>query len=170
MERGQVSKPNWIFRIGAILLLLVLATTCLLSGLLARYRSGAQGGDSARVARFEIVESGDLYTKQFTLQMRPGETTGVEVDAIPGLQIVNKSEVTVRCSFKVETTGNLPLEFTWYDGNNAVETVDLAYNGGSTTLTLKAHWPDDNKGGTDSFLYHREIDHVIVTVTCDQID
>lgn len=162
MRTDRNTKPNWIFRTGAILLLLVLATTCLLSGLLARYRSGAGGSDSARVARFEIETAGDLYTEQFILEMLPGDALECST-----MQIVNKSETAVRCTPKVETTGNLPLTFTWCDENGAeVSATDLAYNGGTATLTLEVSWPDTD----DSYLYHREIEHVTVVVSCDQID
>lgn len=56
-------KKNWPMRIASILLCLVLFTTCLVSGLYARYSAKGTSYDSARVIKFgdlALIETGDF--------------------------------------------------------------------------------------------------------------
>lgn len=166
MKGCSTPKVNIVFSIAMVLLVLVMASSYMTSGLYARYVSQATGSDSARVARFDVQETGTLYTETFAVAMDP---TYDDVLNPASIIITNSSEVSVRCSFSVTTTGNLPLDIYWHDGTNTVETVDFAPNDTTgTTFDLYVAWGDEE--GDNSYLYHREIDSITVTITCVQID
>lgn len=60
---GNQYRVNWPMRIASILLCLVLFTTCLSSGLYARYTAKGSSGDEARVIKFgdvTLTETGDF--------------------------------------------------------------------------------------------------------------
>lgn len=48
-------KKNTLMRIASVLLVVVLATTCVISGTFAKYVTSSNGGDTARVAQWGIV-------------------------------------------------------------------------------------------------------------------
>lgn len=165
MKRRTAPKTNIAFSLAMIALVLVMATSYMTSGLYARYVSSASGSDSARVARFDIQETGTLYTETFAVELDP--STGALNPA--ALEIKNSSEVAVRCVFTYETTGNLPLDIYWKNGTTKVE--EFVFGPNTTTaqrFDLCVEWSDEAMD--DTYLYHREIDSITVTITCVQID
>ncbi len=59
------NRKNYViaFRAAAVLLVLLMLSTCILAGRFARYASVAFGNDTAVVAKFWFTESGDIYTE-----------------------------------------------------------------------------------------------------------
>lgn len=60
-------KKNVMMRTASALLVLVLLTTCIISGTFAKYITSAEGSDSARVAKFgvEVTASGSMFSKHY---------------------------------------------------------------------------------------------------------
>lgn len=174
MAKRDGRKSNIPLRIAMVLLCLVLATTCWNSGLQARYKSEASGSDSARVAKFDVdinEKNGSqiIEIAPFSLQLSPADNDGGFVNAGNMLAVSNHSEVAVRLTFDVTTTGNLPLEFQWMYKSAVVNPVaGVVMAPGeimqSNFLQLQARFTDN------SYDLHREIDMVTVTITCTQVD
>ena len=129
------------------------------------------GGDGARVAKFEVERAGDLLVKGINIHMDP--TSGTQMCA--DLTVVNESETAIRCIPTLKTTGNLPVTFFWSTDPNGTDKskeltqIEIAPNDSATRqFYLFAVWPDE--AAAKSFEYHREIDHVQVTLSCEQID
>jgi len=165
MKKRNAPKVNIFFSIAMVLLVLVMASSYMTTGLYARYVSSASGSDSARVARFDIQDTGTLYTETFAVELDPS-TAALNPAA---LEIKNSSEVAVRCVFTYETTGNLPLDIYWMNGSTRVEEFVFGPNtAAAQRFDLCVVWSD--AAMDDTYLYHREIDSITVTITCVQID
>jgi len=123
--------------------------------------------DTARVARFEISESG-LQEHYITASIIPGES------AVQELKIQNKSEVAVEYTIKVEKlTDNLPVAFrigeTESEGNVFTYTQTLQPNEtAENTYTLELIWPDTPEARDPA--YSRQVDLLKVTVSAVQKD
>lgn len=94
--KGKYARPSRVplpLRIALVLLCLVLLSTHFTGGLYARYRSTADGSDSARVAKFDVRVTGD---KQSVLVSTEGTTQNQLV-----ISIVNQSEVAVKYDITV---------------------------------------------------------------------
>ncbi len=162
-------KRNIPLRVAAVLFYLTLCTTYLVSGLYARYATGAQNSDQARVAKFSI-EGGEMLSQT------------IEADLIPGmkqeenLSIHNNSEVAVEYTVTVSNeTGNLPLQLKM----TKTDSTQVKEGTGSVTFTqtqlpnnqvdryhLEIGW---NAGDSDPD-WMGKVDHITVTVTASQID
>lgn len=152
----------------------------------AKYIFQSHGNDSASVARFSpalntennidisgIKKPGDSTTKTFEVRNYSGDS-GV-------------SEVTIKYTISLKTTGNLPLRFTLLDvyGNslNVVwecngtngqqeykyESLTTVFSPGtlqSHTYQLKAEWPNTQKDSKFSGM----TDAVYVSVKWEQVD
>ncbi len=163
-------KANWAFRIAAVFLCLTLITTHLLSGLYARYSTSASGSDGARVASFQVTESG-VQTATISLDdMHPGSGKTYT------FKVTNSSEVAVACLVSVTTTGNLPLTFsvagpdgTAHDLKPGTPVAMAAISHGQTVeaqYTLTVTWP----AGQNDAKYAGLLDAVKLFVTAQQVD
>jgi hypothetical protein len=103
MRKTAEYHKNWILRLAAGLLYLVLLSTWLLSGLSARFITGATASDEARVAAFDVTESSTM-NRQFAVTMKPGDSSSNIT-----VRVKNSSETAVRYTITFELTGNLPL-------------------------------------------------------------
>lgn len=157
----QKKSPHVIvFRIAALLLISILATTSIVSGRYARYTNAATGGGDMQVAYFQVTETGELRTTT-SVSLSPKETVKL------GIQVHNASEVAVEyCVRAVNRYGNLPLEFKVLDENgNEVEVSDL--NCGDTrNLVLQIHW----RNGENSDSYIGMVDIIDIFLTAVQVD
>lgn len=113
------------------------------------YVSSAGGSDSARVAKFEVAQSGTVLTTTLSASMAPGDARSWTVD------VVNNSETTIDHYIRIDNlSGTLPLYFV-IEGKSdpsAYETYtkvsaegksgSVAING-NATFTLTAVWPND---------------------------
>ena len=151
----------------------------------AKYIFQSHGNDSASVARFSpalinennidisgIKKPGDSTTKTFEVRNYSGDS-GV-------------SEVTIKYTISLKTTGNLPLTFTLLDANgNSLKVWDCNGTNGqreykyeslttvfspgtpqSHTYQLKAEWPNTQKDSKFSGM----TDAVYVSVKWEQVD
>ena len=55
MEKQKQQKKNWSLRLIGVAFLLLLMSTCLVAGVLAKYATTGQGGDSGRVAKWGVT-------------------------------------------------------------------------------------------------------------------
>ena len=102
MKHGKVSKGIWL-DIGILIVCLAVITSCLSSGMMARFMSTAAGGDKAHAASFNV--SASFVEKEMTV----GETE----TAVYTLRLENDSKVPVSYS--------VTLVFgTEYDGIRAM--------------------------------------------------
>lgn len=153
---------NWILRLAGILFCLTLFSVHLTSGLYARYTTSASGSDSARVARFDIKQTGELM-QLIELDVWPGFTSEDYT-----IVLENNSEVAVAYTVSVERlTENLPLTLT-IDGESglAASGTMQANAVDSVNYRLQIAW---GSGGNDERLSY-EIDAIRVTVRVEQID
>lgn len=183
MEQKNKRPVNWMLRIAAILLCLVSASLYLVTGLYARYTTSATGSDGARVAKFEISmgyldetkaegEAGQIHSNPFQITMKPGEKQTRKVT------MKNDSEVAVECILTAENTmRNLPLVLKWQEDGVADQTkaeysVSLPANDILRhTYTLYIEWPaDDEQVVNRNVNYSKEVDQIVVTILCQQID
>lgn len=114
----MLGKLNSIIpRLAAILLMLVLVTTSIVSGRYARYTASATANDSARVAKFSVTQTANFIgdgTQTKTLLY--GQDNMISV--------TNDSEVAVRYSIEITTVyGNMPLRFSVSQGEGENEVV-----------------------------------------------
>lgn len=164
MKRRTTPKLNIMFSISMVFFVLVMISSYLTCGMYARYVSRATGSDSARVAKFEVTQSGQVFTETFSVSLDPTTTDASNAEIL----IQNKSEVTVRCEFTFETTGNLPLDIYWTVGGNRVEEYVFSPNDtAGKEFELCVTWGGDDG---DNYQYHREIDSVTVVITSVQVD
>lgn len=115
MSKSRTAFGGIIFKVTSALLMLVLVTAYLLSGLLAKYTAANASGQSARVARFSVGAEAD--NESFTVtEAQSGEYN---------LLLTNDSETAV--SYTVTLTLGRPLP-SWasvtMDGTAPVESDD----------------------------------------------
>lgn len=153
-------KPHVIaLRTAAVLLILVLMTTSIVSGRYARYASSATGRDTARVAKFQVTEEG-FTGDPIKVLISPGETAKHQIS------VHNDSEVTVECSVAaVSEYENLPLTFSVGDGTSTGTTAILE-PGQTKLVNLQVYW-DENE---TSDHYIGMVDLVHLTLTVAQVD
>ena len=167
----NIGKINSILmRTAAVLLMLVLVTSGMVSGRFARYVTTATYEDGARVARFSIVETGALSTM-------------LQADIIPGarmelINVKNYSEVAVEFTITVDNVyRNIPLTFELKNGEQALagtENIDgsVSFTGSigpgqqEQQLQLYLIWTP----GADSIDYIGRVDLVEITLDAVQID
>lgn len=121
-------KKNRMMRLASLMLVLVLMTSCVISGTFAKYVTSGNGSDSARVAKFGVTVSGtadtfkDTYAKDdnsFTLATNTVVSTEDVVapgtsGSMAAFTITGTPEVAVRVAF----TGTLELGDKWVDSNS----------------------------------------------------
>lgn len=104
-----------LIRIAAVLFCLVVVSTYLMSGLFARYVSNGNGGDSARVAGFNVVMSSSDVKSEVTA-LEPGTIT---------ISLANQSEVAVSYTIRVDVGSPAGgVKITWVDPDHDVSTAD----------------------------------------------
>lgn len=158
--------------IAAVLLVLVLLSCNLVSDLYARFVTTATYEDSARVARFNIIDdASDLFTNVVT-DVQPGST--IEEAII----LKNYSEVAVEFTVTVENIyHNIPLEFEVKDGEDILyhsETVSggvvfagiIGPNQQEKEYKLYISWPTRE----DNLNYVGKVDMIQVVVKAVQAD
>ena len=169
-------KPHvFVLRFAAVLLVLVMLSTSMVAGRYARYVTTAMYEDSARVAKFHIVDGTAALFADITTELEPNTTAG------SGIVLKNLSEVAVEYTIEVETVyDNLPLTFvlkegekdlegTRADGHNRVTfTGTIGPNQGEKEYTLTIKWI---KGENEVDLnYSGMVDVIRVRVNVSQVD
>lgn len=153
-------KPHAIvLRAAAVLLILVLFTTSIVSGRYARYTSSATGHDSARVAKFHVTESGAVGEK-LKVELCPGQTEEREII------VHNDSEVAIAYTVIPDNKHqNLPLTISIRDGTTTGSSVTLDPDE-NKTLYLQIYW--DATKNEDKYIGMVDTIHLILTAA--QID
>lgn len=152
-------KKNTMMRLASVMLVLVLLTTCAISGTFAKYVTANDAEDGARVAKWGVnfsltkTDDKDLFTAEYAENNDP-QTSGVSVKAYNGDKLVapgtsgnlitfavteedNAPEVSYEVTFDITDTA----ETVWLKQGNAtyepiVWTVKLGENT-ATTYTLE---------------------------------
>ena len=177
-------KEKWILYTLAVLLCMVLASFWLMCNIYARYSTQASGSDSARVARFDVQETGTLSTQVIKAEFYPGFSQTYNVS------VKNNSEVAIEYVMNVKNKyKNLPLKFQMLDkdGNeissNSTETsseYDLsesaeisAKDSEEHIYKLKISWPAEaTSEGEDLWNpdYAGKVDVIEITLKAVQKD
>lgn len=106
--KGKYLKPSarkvqnpaaLIVRTAMVLLCLVMVSTCLMGGLLAKYSATGQGDDEARVAKFEVHVKGVTTENIYC-------TAEKYSDGVYTIAVKNSSEVAVRYTLAVTMSGD----------------------------------------------------------------
>ena len=151
-------KPRRILPIYLVYLLIV---TFLLSGVsFSQYATTTSGEESARVAAFDVSQTGS-FSALFQLQVMPGFRETYEI------VLTNKSEVTVDYTLSAEQLAdNIPLQIRFLDESGL--TVSDSFSAGSSesrTYTLEVVW-DASKNNA---AYSYEVDAIRVVLTATQV-
>ena len=96
---GKV-KHNIPMCVALILLVLVLVTTYMTGGLFARYTANQSGGDSARVAKFQVLADSEIDVIDVNC--------ATDQNGVYSFTVTNHSEVTVGYSVTVQFKNNMP--------------------------------------------------------------
>lgn len=179
-QKGIISQKLLLTAVVVCLFALCLTSIGMTS---AKYVSKGSGNDVASVARFspslvsadiiisDIKKPGDCVEKMFTVQNFSGNSV---------------SEVTMKYTISLNTTGNLPLCYTVLDskgntlaswdcngisGSKEYECEDDSFvfapgAEGSCDYKLRAEWPSDKKDAKFSGL----TDAVYLSVIWEQVD
>ena len=192
MEQTKKYQKNWMLRAAAVLLCMVLISTWMLSGLMARYASGGSGNDSARTAAFVFHLQDGEETRYIDLSgiTRPGDSKSYTfIVSNADADIV--SEVAESYHIEIQMNGSLPLIATvkkQADNNSLIElsmpvqgttvekpiiqnakggTFEAARNQEATYI-LTVTWPE---GQNDvKYANGSGVAEVILTVTAEQAD
>ena len=178
--RTDTRRRNVAMLAAGVLFLLVMVTTSIVTGMLARYATGDDSGDVARVAKFSVTGSGFSSALDISAVMEPGQT--LDYTGGSALAVTNNSEVSVRCTITLRnTTRNLPLalkvgssetdQTTGFNSNTGYSyTMDLAANQSTPgTFAFKIVWPT-TPAENRSPVYSGQLDNIRITVTAEQID
>lgn len=125
-------KKNLMMRAASALLVMVLLTTCIISGTFAKYTTGATGSDSARVAKFgvEITANGSMFSEHYNAGDAATNANGVATAVTGSVD----SSVTGEKVLAPGTKGTMAsMTLT---GTPEVK-VQVAYSG---TVTLNGKW------------------------------
>jgi hypothetical protein len=172
METAAEYRGNRIVRLALVLTCLTMLSLWRLSGISARFATGADSGDEARVAKFDV--GGDITGSTQNIVVHPGSTGDNSSFTV---QVTNSSEVAVRYKFTLENVGNLPLKLTTGSGQAGVEQLDdkglvwrttdaIPPGEEEKSYTFYASW--DEK--TNDYRYSVGVQNVRITVTAEQED
>jgi len=141
-----------------ILLCLTLISTHLTAGLYARYTTTDTGEDSARVAKFEVTETG-IFVDTMVAEILPGDSEERTI------QVENKSEVAVNCTVTLTNVyNNLPIKLLI---NGAENTCSIPLAPGATgTYNVKFDWDAPEA----DLSYIGKVDLIEVQILAEQID
>ena len=155
MERTVRKPRNMAMTLASVLLCLVLGSSYLVAGMLAKYTSGDSEDDSSRVAKFSFFVSdvGDSHIVDLRGIEKPGD------ELTYSFSVNSNSEVSVSYDITLMVNGSMPLTATVntatplsvsVPGNDtgAEATRESAGTfttnpGGGNDYTLTVNWPAD---------------------------
>lgn len=160
--KSLLSKDNIIKFIMLFLLIMVVLSFSLVGNLLAKYSTGAENSETARVAKFKITESGISTVSISSEKFRPGFTFEQPVE------ITNESEVAVNYILAKTTTGNLPLQFelNGKDFSNSTYSETIEPNSKKKSYVMKVIWPESENNPE----YAGMVDSIKLMLTVNQVD
>lgn len=155
-------KMNIPMCIAAVLFCLVLFTTHLTGGLLARYTTSGSASDNARVAKFKVSENYTTFSDNLVLGVRPGTVNRV-------IEVKNDSEVVVAYTITITNiTDNIPYVFSVNDETGAqTQYVHTSYLEPNTTkeITISATWATEG-----ALQYMGMVDLIEIQIDAQQVD
>ena len=175
MERCRLSSAKLktiLWRTVFALLVLCLVTAHFSFNFAARYASGDDNDDGARVAKFDIAYNPDLNTEyvanlEKVANLKPGDSITQTV------QITNNSEVAVEYTLTVTSQGNLPLYIKIDDNAQNLygdaKNGNLATSGSGTnvaTHTITIEW----KLTDNEVEFQNRPDLLTIHLNCAQTD
>lgn len=125
-------KKNWILRVALIILVLTLATACLLNGTFAKYVTSATGSDSARVAKWGITGDAttfNLFSKAYIDDLGQADTSSTSDE----IETINTEDV-----FAPGSKGSSDVTFLYSNGI----VPEVAFNLKSEVTIAVAGWND----------------------------
>ena len=153
MKKQNIKTPL-IFRIGLVVVCLLLCSVYATSGLYAKYVTQASSYDSARVARFAFSDDLSEQSINLPLVMAPGDVDHTEIT------IENDGEVAIRYTVSVKNlTENLPIE------NQVIKSGTLQ-RGEDSTFEWDIEWPLSQS----SIESAGKMDILKIVVTVEQVD
>lgn len=162
MDKQPRMKINIPMAVACVLLCLTLFSCHMTGGLYAKYSSVTSGSDSARVARFDVSDTGEVLQKELLLNTTPGTIYQT-------IHVVNNSEVAVNYIVTIEnTTRNIPYAFsvnksTPTEGKCSVSCF-LEPNSESD-VPIEVIWQQEG-----ALKYMGMVDYVKLTVRAEQAD
>ena len=185
MQRSTGRKKNTMLRAAGVLFALVLITTWMTTGLLARYVTTASGTDDARVAAFVF----HVKDKEKTIQLTLDGLTVPGAEKAYTFEVTNTrngktSEVAQEYSIAMTLNGSLPLSCELKrESDSSTQTIDAltaslpatttpiigtfaAAVESTHTYTLTVTWPDTESDPQ----YAYGVAVVELTFTSEQID
>ena len=157
----QNKKTPLVFRVGVILLFVMLFSVHLMSGLYARYATTVEGSDEAKVARFSVTPTLQVTKADGTVinsfvvgdSMSPGEKTRYVYT------VTNNSEVVVRFTVSgSKLMGDLPLVMD-------TKSITLQPNT-SAPITFDVVWPE----AQNEISLGGMISMIEISVSAEQVD
>ena len=158
----QEKLNTFLMRTVAVLLMLVLLSSGIVSGRYARYTTRQNLEDSARVARFAVTEETNLFSERVPIQIIPGDVATNEI------AVANDSEVAIRYTITADNPfKNLPLKFYIRVGEQRYPAPYSAEMAPSqhTDFILETEW-----AGTADLSYSGKVDLIEITLDAVQID
>ncbi len=179
-------RKNKTLRAAALLLILVLITSCFVGGTFAKYTSSKNATANADIARWSVsVNNTDITSADTTLNLNlfdtiidtvngsargENETKNVADGFIaPGtkgsfeIKVKNDSDVTANISVSASAAeGNLPFTFTVTEGGNIAI-------GAEKTFTVTWEWAFGSNTNDTEWQGKTNIP-VTVTITANQVD
>ena len=162
MMQQTEKNRSLVLRIAAVLLCLILISLWMLGDMYARYTTDKDGSDGARVAAFNITESGTA-AQDIEADVNPGESLDYTVT------VTNQSETAIHYEIAVENKyNNLPLVCTMLDaeGNEITQGDIAAGDAKAHKYTLKITWPKDQNDAS----YAGKTDQLVVKLNAVQTD
>ena len=177
-------KERWILYTLAVMLCMVLASFWLMCNIYARYSTQTSGSDSARVARFDVQETGTLSEQIINANVYPGFSGKYTVS------VKNNSEVTIAYVMNIKNKyNNLPLQFRMLDKDGKEITTDssddpseyvlsksdeiVAKDSSEHTYQLEISWPTDQANESENLQdpdYAGKVDVIEITLKAVQKD
>lgn len=163
MNTKRFRTSTIVYRITAVMICLVLFSSWLMSGLLARYITSDEASDSARVAAF--INPEEDVTFDVTVE---SITPSNSVIIVPIVIDNSKGETAITVKLEKTVIGELPDSTISY----SVDVIDTEKDVNAKTKTnaniyIKFNF---NESLDNNFIYSNQIGYVTITVTCVQID
>ena len=155
-------KMNIPMCIAAVLFCLVLFTTHLTGGLLARYTASGSANDNARVAKFRVTENYTTFSDSLVMGVSPGTIERT-------IEVKNDSEVVVAYTITItNVTDNIPYVFSVNDETGTqTQYVHTSYLEPNTKQDIKivATWAQEG-----ALEYMGMVDLIKIQIDAQQVD
>jgi len=152
-----------ILRVAIVLLMLVMVTTSVIAGLYAKYTTRGTDYDNANVAKFRIIETGEMMMNDVQVAIVPGG----EDETV--LVVENAGEVSIKYTIDASNPyRNLPLGFKIKLGGTSypVPFEGEIASGETHTYVLVTYWDSPDRG----IEYSGKVDVIEIGIKATQID